>query len=58
MTDYETAIDVSSIVASISQVRARAILLLPSSLNEKYSFLVAPNGIIFTNFCSLFQGSL
>jgi hypothetical protein len=37
-TNYEIVIDVATIVASISQVHARAIVLLPSSLNEKYTF--------------------
>ena len=39
MTRYEIVIDV---VASSSQVHAPAILFLPSSLNDKYTFLVAP----------------
>ena len=42
MTRYEIVIDVATIVASSSQVHAPAILFLPSSLNDKYTFLVAP----------------
>jgi len=38
MTNYEIVIDEATIVASSSQAHARAILLLPSSLNEKYTF--------------------
>jgi len=58
MTNYEIVIDEATIVASNSEVHARAILLSSSSLNEKYTFLVAPIGIIFTKFGPLFQGSL
>jgi hypothetical protein len=58
MTDYEIAIDEATVVASSSQVHACAILLLPSSLNEEYAFLVAPIGIISTKFGPLFRGSL
>jgi hypothetical protein len=58
MTNYEIVIDIANIVAYNSQIHARAILLIPSSLNGKCTFLVAPNGIIFTKFGPLFQGSL
>jgi hypothetical protein len=58
MTNYGIVIDEAPVAASSPQGHARAILLLQSSINEKYTFLVAPVCIIFTKFGPLLQGSL
>lgn len=57
MTNNEIAIDEATIVTFGSQFRARAILFLLSSL-KKFTFFVAPIGIIFTIFNNIHKQAL